>query len=220
MLYLLMACQNDLWSIIKWLPISKVPANKAFMKAAWSESCYEIKLFHNKNVLDYLSTHPHFCSKRIQRGFWVALIDSQLLCRQLRDRRLSPLTGRSQKLYIRGCCWQECSVQPDLDGRIPYRTDISFPPLCLAASPPTGWLWTGRHVSAWHRESTGGSAFFTDHEGNVGHRAPAALAQDLCAAQILLQTTRCVGHFPANAKFWKGWSVQSSEGEAHPEESI
>lgn len=236
MLYLLMACQNDLWSIIKWLTISKVPTNKAFIKGAWSESCYEIKLvFHNTNVSNYLSVHPRFCStfmqwlrldKRIQTGFWVAgpLIDSQLLCRQLRDRRLSPLTGRSQTLYIRDCCWQERFVQPDLDGRIPYRRDISFPPLCPAASPPTGWLWTGRRVSARHRESTGRSAIFTDHEGNVGHSAAAALAQDLCAAQIRLQTTRCLGYFPANAKKSSekdaALSLQSFQGDTHPEESI
>lgn len=52
-------------------------------------------------------------------------------------------------------------------------------------------------------EKTGRSAMFTDHEGNLGHGAEAAIAQDLWylrAAQILLQSACCLGHFPANAK--------------------
>lgn len=103
------------------------------------------------------------------------LIDSQLLCRQPRDRRLSPLTGRSQTLYIRDCCWRGCFAQPDLDGRIPCRKGISFPLLCPAAFPPTGWLWTDHHVSEMAQRNTGRSAIFTDHEGNVGHSTAATL---------------------------------------------
>lgn len=82
-----------------------------------------------------------------------ALIDSQLLCRQPLDHRLSPLTGRSQTLCIRDCCWQGCSVPPNPDERIPYQRDISFPLLYLEASPPAGWLWTVHHVSTWHKDT-------------------------------------------------------------------
>lgn len=97
------------------------------------------------------------------------LIDSQLLCRQPLDRRLSPLTGQSQTLYIQDCCWRGCFAQPGLDGHIPCRRGISFPLLCPAASPPTGWLWTDHRVSGMAQKNRGRSTFLTDHEGNVGH---------------------------------------------------
>jgi len=84
-----------------------------------------------------------------------ALIDSQLLCRQPQDRRRSPSTGRSRTLCIQDCCWQGCSWQPDLGGRIPCRRGIAFPPRCPAASPPTGWLWTDHRVSARGRGGGG-----------------------------------------------------------------
>lgn len=91
-----------------------------------------------------------------RKQYGAGLIDSQLLCRQPQDRRRSPLTGRSQTLYIRDCCWQGCFARPDLDGHIPYRRDISFPLLCPAASRPTGWLWIDHRVSARHRETKSG----------------------------------------------------------------
>lgn len=165
----------------------------------------------------------------IQTGLCAAstLIDSQLLCRQPRDRHPSPLRGRSQTLYIRDCCWQGCFVRPDLDGRIPYQKDISFLLLCPAASPLTGWLWTGRHVSVRHRtQNTGRPAIFTHQEGNVGHSSIATTAQDLwyCAAQILLQTACSLGHFPANTKKNPkkngALSFLCFRGDTHPEESI
>lgn len=68
---------------------------------------------------------------------------------------------------------------------------------------------------------------FTDHEGNVGHGAAAAIAQDLWylwAAQILLQSACCLGHFPANAQKSSEKDAALSflrlEGDTYPEESI
>lgn len=67
-LFLLMACQNYICSISKWLTISKVATNKPFIKGACSEGCYEINLvFHNKNGADYLSVQPHYCSIFMQQ---------------------------------------------------------------------------------------------------------------------------------------------------------
>lgn len=127
------------------------------------------------------------------------LIDSQLLCRQPRDRRLSPLTGRNQTLYIQDCCWRGCFAQPDLDGRIPCRRGISFPLLCPAASPPTGWLWTDHHVSGMAQKNRGRSAILTDHEGNVGHSTAAALSQDFYCNIYAVHRFHCrlcsVGNF-------------------------
>lgn len=77
------------------------------------------------------------------------------------------------------------------------------------------------------KKKPGGSAMFTDHEGNVGHGAAAAIAQDLwclCAAQILLQSARCLGHFPANAQKVRkkdaALNLLCLEGDTYPEESV
>lgn len=97
------------------------------------------------------------CSERELREsrqgkqYGAGLIDSPLLCRQPRDRHRSLLTGRSQTLYIRDCCWQVRFVQPDLDGHTPCRRDISSLLLCPAASPLTGSLWTDHRVSVHNR---------------------------------------------------------------------
>lgn len=125
----------------------------------------------------------HFsCSEGIlNRGGMVGSMwtDLQLLCRQPRDRRPSPLTGQNQTLYKQGCCWWGCFVQPDLDGHIPCLRGTSSPLLCPGAYQPAGWLWTGYRVSATEAEYKGRSASSTDHKTNAGQSTAATLAQDL-----------------------------------------
>lgn len=149
-----------------------------------------------------------------------SLIDLRLLCRRPRDRPRSPLTGRSPTLYIQDCCWQGCSVQPDLDGRSPYLRDISFLPQCPAASPPTGWLWTDHRASVGN---TGRSAIFTDRRGNVGRSTAAAPVQDLWdlwGASIPPQTPGSLGRSSTeNLQEMLLW-VCALPGDTHSEESI
>lgn len=86
------------------------------------------------------------------------LTDSQLLCRQPLDHRLSPSTGQSQTLYIQGCYWWGCFAQQDRDGHIPCQRGISSQLRCHAACQQAGWLWTGHRGSVWQRQNTGRSA--------------------------------------------------------------
>lgn len=57
-------------------------------------------------------------------------------------------TGQSRTLCTPGCCWPGCSWLPDLCGRSSCHSGISLRQLSLAASPPTGSLWTGHRFAS------------------------------------------------------------------------
>lgn len=149
-------------------------------QSVWWVSLSHIKVFQTKGGLISVEN----ADRAVGRDS--ALIDSRLLCRQPPGRRLSPVTGRSPTLYIRDCCWQGCSEQPDLDGHIPYRRGISFPPLCPAASPPTGWLWTDRRASAKEKHKQVSHIHWPRR--NVGHCSTFGFMQHSHKLQTLLSS--------------------------------